>query len=234
MLVTEQDLLTFQICPRKYFLSRTDKDEETEQLVTLQQFIAIWMWTYEVIHKQKCSFTALKEKWAHTVTKSHVRMASKHTLLSPVGETIAAGFPLVSELYSAYIGHAFKPAATMLPVRLTIPHTGVVKVSAQAVGVNDLGNTVLLNYSTDSSTHDTVTNLVHQVRLAAAFEELGATQLVSYRLGQHLPVSYIRMGELDLNKLRKNLTHVILAIREGIDYPILNCKLSCKYRDICY
>jgi len=234
MLMTEQDLLTFQTCPRKYTFSKTKPDDKVQQLISLQEFMATWMWTYQVIHGQKVTFKALKEKWAHTVTKSHVRMASKHSLLSPAGETIANGFPLVSELYQAYLYSELQPAATMLPVRYVVPHVGVIKVSAQVLGINDLGNTVVLNYSSDKSTHDTVTNLAHQVKLVASFDKVGATQLINYRLVSGLPVSYLRMAELDVERLRKNLESIILAMRARIDYPILNCRLSCKYKDICY
>ncbi|MHA2063308.1 MAG: hypothetical protein ACXABY_02885 [Candidatus Thorarchaeota archaeon] len=235
ILVTEQELSDFQTCPRKYtFAKRTTERHLPQTKSSLQQFMAVWMWTYQIIHGVKCSDRALKEKWANIVTKSQREQTLAPSSLIATGEIIASGFLLVRELYNKYLDSELKPAAAMFPTRYILPHVGTVQSVAQVVGLNSLGNTLVLNWSTDSSTHDTVTNLVHQIRLAAAHDRAEATQLVNTRIAPQLPQSFLRIHELDREQLDKNIKHIILAMQAGIDYPILNCRLSCKHKDICY
>jgi len=235
MLITEQDLLTFQTCPRKYSFAKDDtKCKPLQSVSDLQQFMAVWMWTYEIMHGIKCSDRALKEKWANTVTKTHIKQATTDTGLTTTGELIASGFPLIRELYDRYLDFDCKPAAAMLPTRYIVPHIGAIKTVAHVIGLNSLGNTIILNWSTDYNIHDTTTNLVHQIRLVAAHNRAEATQLINTRITKQLPQSFIRIHELNCKQLDKNIKHILLAMQSRIDYPILNCRLSCKHKNICY
>jgi len=233
MLVTEQDILAFQTCPRKHAFTQSSKYKNTPSVASLQQFMAIWMWTYQLIHGSKCTMRALKEKWATTVTKANLDATDSNAALDPIGETIATGFPLVRELYERYKSYPHKPAATMMPMRHIVPHLGAVVLHAQVITLNDLGNVVLLNYSEDSYTRDTTTNLVHQLRLATAHEQYSAVQLLNTRVTYKLPITYLRISELDSTQLASNIKHIMLAIKKGIDYPILNCRLNCPYKTEC-
>jgi hypothetical protein len=234
VLVTEQDILNFQTCPRKYALAKAAEDQQISPSITsLQEFMAVWMWTYQVIHGQKCSVKALKEKWANIVTKSYIKN-EKFQALSSAGETIASGFPLVRSLYERYLESRYHPAATMLPTRYTIPHVGTIQSIVQVVVLNDLGNTVVLNFSDDRYRRDTLTNLIFLIRLAAACQNYDAIQLVNTRLNSHLTTSHILALDLKRSDLLSNLEYIVLAMKSGINYPILNCRLSCEYISECY
>jgi hypothetical protein len=196
--------------------------------------MATWMWTYEVMSGKKVSLKALKEKWASHVTKSHIRLATRDTILTPVGDTIASGFPLVRDLWHLYLDSTLKPVASQLPLRYILEGIGVIKVIIPVIAMNEQGNATVINFSIDKSTQHTATNLVFKARLMAANDSIDAISMTNYRLESNLPISYINTAEIDKEELDKNLSFIINSIKSGVNYPILNCKLKCPYKDVCY
>lgn len=232
MLVNDVDLSLFQTCPRRCQFNRQSVQQE-HSLQSLQQAIAVWMWTYQIIHGSKCSLRALKEKWSKLVTNSQIKTVDSIAPIAPIGDLIAVGFPIVRTLYDEYLDSKYQPAATMLPLRLTLEHVGVIQTVINLVVLDELQNTVIINYIEDSSNHHVLTNLTYKTQLLAASKQLNATQLINIKLTDKLSRTHIYSHTLETAKLETNLEHIVKSIKAGIDYPILNCKLQCPFKDKC-
>jgi hypothetical protein len=231
MQISEQDLLNYQICSRRAKLHREKPVNSVDIILSAHHFMAIWMWTYQIIHSFKVTERALKEKWALTVKSKYIK-EQVFASTDPVTDLIALGYPILRSLYEEYLRSSYTPVASMVPLRYTVEHVGVVNLNAEVICVNDLDNKILLNYSEDNSYHDTTTNLLFQTRISAA-KELGITRLVNTRLNSGLVKTHIDSSSVNELRLKQNISHVIQSIQNQIDIPILNCKLNCPYRDIC-
>jgi hypothetical protein len=163
VLITEEDLLCYQTCPKKYSLLKEYKLEEPISVTFLQQAAAIWMWTHQIIHKKKCTDRALKEKWANLVMTTRLKQPTSHSIATT--DILADGYSLVRDLYVQYLDSVYQPIATMFPTRYTIPHIGTVLTTAHVITVNDLGNCILLNYANNTSVHNITSSLIYKIKL---------------------------------------------------------------------
>ena len=227
MLVSEQELQLFQLCP--WCAGQVSKGNNSKKLrlsITGYgisdpvQTITRWIWAQNLRTGQPTTLRATKHKWGEIVSQwgNACHWSSVQTR-----DHLTRYLKLICDYHSFYLSSGCSVLSVGSQIRIKIGNCLLVTLPQIVVASGNMP--LLLNTSCDDNDFETTNNIIYQARAYAVAEAIGKPlTMVNHRFRERLITRSFPYQKICDDKFKNNLKLILGLLDGGYSIPNPLCK----------